>query len=499
MRLRIFLAALLLAACTPTDAPVPDTVEDEIIDDRTEIEQLPAELSVDYFSKMRLVGTGLTLTTITRTDAYTQYAADYWSNGLRISGILNIPFGDGPFPLILTNHGHISPSIYTRGRGLRREQDALARAGFAVFHSDYRGHGESDESPDTKEIYDAGLEYSMDVVNAIHAVENADLPEIDTTSVGMLGHSMGGGISLNIAVAYPELVDAVALYAPVSSDAWDNFMRWRDEREEGDRTREALGTREENPAAWDALSSQTHLANIDDPILLFHGTSDADVPIAWSEELTERLTDLGKLVTYVVYEGEGHEYGREWPDFMQRQIAFFNQYLQAAPPVAPTAGSSVVDPARITKKPFGIFITPETSPVSPERFRGYHTGADFEATVGEEDTLLVPAICRGELVYSNWVNGYGGVAVQKCTIDTEVVTVLYGHIDHASVTLPIGTIFEEGAIIGHLGEGFSEETNGERPHLHLSVHTGDSIELRGYAENEEELSAWRDPLTVINR
>jgi hypothetical protein len=35
-------------------------------------------------------------------------------------------------------------------------------------------------------------------------------------------------------------------------------------------------------------------------------------------------------------------------------------------------------PEEITKKPFGIFINPETSPVQPERFRGYHTGVDVE-------------------------------------------------------------------------------------------------------------------------
>jgi len=34
--------------------------------------------------------------------------------------------------------------------------------------------------------------------------------------------------------------------------------------------------------------------------------------------------------------------------------------------------------ARITKKPFGVYITPETSPVQPEKFTGYHTGVDVE-------------------------------------------------------------------------------------------------------------------------
>src|SRR5947209_4518700 len=34
--------------------------------------------------------------------------------------------------------------------------------------------------------------------------------------------------------------------------------------------------------------------------------------------------------------------------------------------------------SRVTKKPFGIYVNPANSPVQPERFSGYHTGADAE-------------------------------------------------------------------------------------------------------------------------
>src|SRR3989338_610817 len=54
--------------------------------------------------------------------------------------------------------------------------------------------------------------------------------------------------------------------------------------------------------------------------------------------------------------------------------------------------------SRVTKKPFGIKISPTSSPVSPERFSGYHTGVDFEVSE-EELNLNVPvfAICMGPL------------------------------------------------------------------------------------------------------
>ncbi len=296
--------------------------------DSQPLEALPSVLSIPHFSQMRLSGTGLVLErVITKNAAYVQHAIHYSSNGLEISGILNIPEGPGPFPLLIFNHGHISPSIYTRGRGLRREQDYLARAGFAVLHTDYRGHGASDESPMLEKTYDGNLEYAMDSINAVLAVRAANLPRIDAYHVGMLGHSLGGGVTLAVLTSHPEIVDAAVLYAPVHANVWENFNRWRREREKDDRTEELSGTLESNPDFWRNLSPQTFLQNISVPVLLFHGDRDKDVPKAWSDDLAQRLRDLGKNITYVEYAGEGHEYGPKWTDFMEKTAEFFHEHL----------------------------------------------------------------------------------------------------------------------------------------------------------------------------
>ena len=39
------------------------------------------------------------------------------SDGLAISGILQIPSGDGPFPVILLNHGYYNRAAYCSGDG----------------------------------------------------------------------------------------------------------------------------------------------------------------------------------------------------------------------------------------------------------------------------------------------------------------------------------------------------------------------------------------------
>ncbi len=329
-------ACLLFAGCTQHISSDPSISASSSIVSRSSassakteaLEPLPSTLSIPHFSKMRLSGTGLTLQKVlAENDAYTRYDIQYFSNGLRISGIMNIPKGTGPFPLLILNHGYIDPKIYTQGRGLKREQDYLARAGFAILHTDYRGHADSDPSPMIEKAYDGNLEYAMDSANAILAVRATKLPSVDTMKVGMLGHSMGGGVTLALLTGRPDLVDTAVLYAPVNADVWENFTRWREKREDDDETVKINGTKETNPELWKNLSPETFLKDIRAPILLFQGSKDKDVPQEWSDELADNLRALGKDITYTEYAAEGHEFATQWTSFMKDTAEFFRREL----------------------------------------------------------------------------------------------------------------------------------------------------------------------------
>lgn len=43
----------------------------------------------------------------------------------------------------------------------------------------------------------------------------------------MLGHSMGSGVAQNIAVSFPETIQALVLYGPVSNDEYINFEHFQ--------------------------------------------------------------------------------------------------------------------------------------------------------------------------------------------------------------------------------------------------------------------------------
>lgn len=149
--------------------------------------------------------------------------------------------------------------------------------------------------------------------------------------------------------------------------------------------------------------------------------------------------------------------------------------------------------AREVRKAFGRFVTPENSPVSPEFFAGYHTGIDYEILPGEEgQEVRVFALCGGRLRQARAASGYGGVAVQECLLGDEPATVIYGHLAANRFAAPIGSYLAPGDAIGVLG-GAGAEAGGGRKHLHLGIHRGASIDIRGYVQSESELSAWLDP------
>lgn len=148
---------------------------------------------------------------------------------------------------------------------------------------------------------------------------------------------------------------------------------------------------------------------------------------------------------------------------------------------------------RVTKKPFGLRVTQKNSPVQPERFSGYHVGVDFETFDDEQDRdVAIVAICDGTLALKRIADGYGGVAVQYCEIENKPVTVVYGHMRLASIPFKVGDAVQRGETLGVLGTGYSSETDGERKHLHLGIHEGTEITIRGYVQTEAEMRRWLD-------
>lgn len=307
----------LAPTTTPTEDP-PSTV------DPVHPVSLPALMERDLHGGDLEIGDVLD-----EAGAYTRYSVTYRSGELTVSGIMNVPDGTGPFPVLVLAHGYIDPAIYTTGRGLAREQDYLARQGYAVLHTDYRNHAQSDDDPENEARLRLG--YTEDVINAVLAVRESYLPYLDGDRVGLLGRSMGGGVTLNTLAVRPGLVDAAVIYASVSSDAVDNFERWtRSDPDASELTEEiidAYGAPEDAPEFWRNVSPVNFFDRITEPILIHHGTADDTCPIEWAYATRDALDEAGKDVTLEVYEGEQHAFDPQWQDSIELTAAFFDEHL----------------------------------------------------------------------------------------------------------------------------------------------------------------------------
>jgi dipeptidyl aminopeptidase/acylaminoacyl peptidase len=260
-------------------------------------------------------------------EAYSRHEVTYPSGSVTVSGVLLRPRGKGPFPAVVLNHGYIEPSVYVNGQGLMREQDYLARAGFVVLHTDYRGHASSDPASDR--VRESRLGYTRDAINAVQSVKREAY--VDPDRVAMLGRSMGGGVTYNALVAKPGLVRAAVVFAPVSSDFVDNFNRWTvaQRPDAAEATYRRFGRPAQRPEFYRGLSARTYFDRITEPVLIHHGTLDDSCPIAWSRTTQRLLQRAGVDSRLEVYEGEQHAFGPQWPLSMERTVRFLRRQLRS--------------------------------------------------------------------------------------------------------------------------------------------------------------------------
>lgn len=319
------------AAAPPTTSSAPPTPTPRPSTPSAAPSKKPDPISVQALIEKDYNGDKLKLgRVINRTDDYTTRIVTYRSEKLTVSGVMLVPDGKGPFPVLVLNHGYIDPDTYFPGQGMPREHDHLARQGYVVFHTDYRGHASGDDDPDVD--YELRLPYAVDTINAVYAVKRSKLDFLDGDRIGWLGRSMGGNVTLNALVAQPNLVDAAVIYASTSSLAaqnWKQFYDRSDDRRSVNRKIDTTyGLPKDNPAFWKAASPKTYFDRIDDPLMVHHGTADDTCPIAWSEDIVDTLEDKGKDVTFHRYSGAGHTFeGATWQRAIKRTTAFFDEHL----------------------------------------------------------------------------------------------------------------------------------------------------------------------------
>jgi len=300
----------------------------------------PNPLSIEYMSRQSYPGSDIVIEqTLPAGEGYSRYVASYLSDGLKIYGLLTVPDGDKPasgWPVIIFNHGHITPELYRTTERYVAYVDAIARRGYIVFKSDYRGHGSSEGTASGSY---GSPDYTIDVLNALSSLKR--YKDADPGRIGMWGHSMGGGITLRAMVTVPDIKAGVIWAGTVESypdmfkrsslTPTPNWMRQSLARRWRADLVAQYGTPEDNPQFWESISPNFFLQHLSGPVQLHHGTRDQSVPIVLSETLKRQIDAAGKPAEYYTYEGDNHNISNNFTLAMERSIEFFDEYVKNAP------------------------------------------------------------------------------------------------------------------------------------------------------------------------
>lgn len=223
-------------------------------------------------------------------------------------------------PAVLVMHGFKGFKDYAF---LSPIGERLARAGFTAVNLSVSGSGVDEHGEFTQLDRFARNTYSReigDIEVVLDALRAGELGSAPPSSIGMIGHSRGGGIALCVARETPTLA-AVVTWAPIStirrySDAEVELWRKLGRIEvKNARTHQLLPMDyeivEDALAHADRFDIRKAAAVLDRPWLLVHGIDDETVPVAEAQELAGLATDPRFESRFVP--GAGHTFGARHP------------------------------------------------------------------------------------------------------------------------------------------------------------------------------------------
>lgn len=249
----------------------------------------------------------------------------YLSDGLRLNALEIIPSGTSPvggWPILILNHGHIPPSLYSTTKDYINTANFFAAHGFLVLKPDYRGHAKSEGQWNGSLL--SRSEYTVDVLNLISIINS--IPSANPARLFMYGHSMGSDVTLQV-LEISSKVKAATLWAPAVTtypEAISYFIK--------DLKSTAADYQDFNlqyPAfiaeyPITQISPIDHLSQINTPLNIHHSITDQSVPYSWGVALNAKLQSLHKSVNFYSYPNDNHDIAGHFTEALHRDVDFFN-------------------------------------------------------------------------------------------------------------------------------------------------------------------------------
>jgi pimeloyl-ACP methyl ester carboxylesterase len=252
-------------------------------------------------------------------------------DGLDISARLYLPspalgFKE-PFPLILYVHG--GPQSQERPDFTWFSMPLIqyfALNGFAVFVPNVRGSTGYGQTYMKMVDHDWGGDDAKDHIEGLKHLEKDK--RIDSSRRAVVGRSYGGYMTLWLSSNYPEYWKASCdMFGPYNlftflerlPETWQTYFH------------QALGHPEKDKEFLTERSPATHFHKVKAPMLIIQGANDPRVVEAESADVVEQLRKQGVDVEYLVFEDEGHGFGKtvNLIKAYKTIVAFFKKHLMS--------------------------------------------------------------------------------------------------------------------------------------------------------------------------
>lgn len=240
-----------------------------------------------------------------------------------VSGVVNIPDGKGPFPVLVMFRGFVDANGYFMGEGTQPGANFFAKNGYITIAPDFLGYGESD--PQASDNFESRFQTwttSMVLLKSINSIK-----EWDGKNTLIWAHSNGGQIALTTLEitgnSYPTV-----LWAPVSAPFPYSILFFTNSPGDyGKSLRKALANFEEDYDT-DLYSIHKYFDRIKAPIQLNQGSADEDVPQMWSDTLNTALKKSGIDIKYIIYPGNDHMMRPNWNAAVEKNLTFFSKNIK---------------------------------------------------------------------------------------------------------------------------------------------------------------------------
>lgn len=238
----------------------------------------------------------------------------------RVTGLVNIPTGKGPYPVVIMLRGYVDQKLYKTGDGTKRAGEYFAKNNFITIAPDFLGYAGSDK--EAENILESRFQTHTTTLTLLKSLDS--LENWDKQNIFIWGHSNGGQIALTLleitGKAYPTV-----LWAPVSKPFPYSILYYTDESDDGGKLIRRELAKFEDQYDTDLYSISKYFDRIKAPLQLHQGTSDDAVPKDWSDKLANTFKKQELILNYYIYPGAGHDLQPSWNTAVERDLKFFRK------------------------------------------------------------------------------------------------------------------------------------------------------------------------------